>query len=125
MTMLYWCNSFVTFCLMADRIEDRYGSCVVISWCGGIIIFNRLVPNNNFCDMIKHIQACLNFEGIKSCQFDTSKGLGRVGVGGFLLGVLFGISCTALSFCSLLVFVLDKPWGILYALVCSIFKHLY
>ena len=73
---------------------------------------------------IGEIQALLNFEGFRSYQFGSNKGLGKVGIGGFLLGVFFGISSTSLVFCTLLVNILDRPWSILYTLVRMILYYI-
>jgi hypothetical protein len=66
--------------------------------------------------MINRIQSNLNFEGFRSYQFNGNKGLGKVGVGGFILGVLFGISIAGTAFCSLFAFILDNPPNILYSM---------
>lgn len=42
------------------------------------------------------LQAILNFEGLESPQFASPNGLGRVGVGGFFLGLIFGSHLTVL-----------------------------
>jgi hypothetical protein len=40
------------------------------------------------------LQAKLNFEGWQSPQFESSEGLGRIGLSGFLLGIFFGAHLT-------------------------------
>lgn len=64
------------------------------------------------------IQGYLNFEGMSSPQFQTNRGLGKIGTGGFLLGVLDGASIASLFFSIFMVLILNQPPPFLFNLVC-------
>lgn len=76
-----------------------------------------MVSNPSMKGIINKIQSTLNFEGFKSYQFCGNKGLGKIGVGGFILGVLLGISVTSLGFCLLIAITLENPPSFVYSLV--------
>lgn len=44
--------------------------------------------------LFDNIQDCLNFEGVENRNYDSEFGLGRVGLIGYLLGVVGGVSFT-------------------------------
>lgn len=52
--------------------------------------------------MLDAIQKTLDFEGYRNPQFNRSDGLGRVGVAGFVTGLVFGIHLSILGCCVLI-----------------------
>lgn len=49
--------------------------------------------------MLDAIQSALDFEGYRNPQFSRKDGLGRVGVAGFVTGLVFGVHLSILGCC--------------------------
>jgi hypothetical protein len=67
--------------------------------------------------LLSRAQEILDLSFFHSSQFRTSKSLGKIGVGGFLLGIFFGCSIATLIFSLLLVATLSSPPVYIYTLV--------
>lgn len=52
--------------------------------------------------MLDVIQRALDFEGYRNPQFSRTDGLGRVGVAGFVTGLVFGVHLSILGCCLLI-----------------------
>jgi hypothetical protein len=72
---------------------------------------------------LSKVQRILDLSFFSSTQFRTNKSLGKIGVGGFLLGILFGCSVATLIFSLILVATLSSPPNYIYTLVISHFRH--
>jgi hypothetical protein len=68
--------------------------------------------------LISPVQEALNLSYLSNwTEFRSSKSLGKMGVGGFILGIFFGASFSTLLISLLLVVTLSPPPSSLYTLV--------
>jgi len=67
--------------------------------------------------ILTSIQSFLDFNDFTSPQFRHSKGLGRVGVGGMCVGVVWGGCVVTIILSLLIIYTTPQPYTLLYTLV--------
>lgn len=68
-------------------------------------------------NLLDKLQDILNLSFDDLIQFRTNKSLGKMGIGGFILGLLLGGSLATLLFSIILLFLFTSPSPFLYSLV--------